>query len=52
MNLCGLTDVPTILNQALGTAPPVNNLKGGGTLTVVDIQIEIDAALGETCFAQ
>jgi hypothetical protein len=32
--------------EALGVAPAVNDLNGDGVVNVLDVQIEIDAALG------
>jgi uncharacterized repeat protein (TIGR01451 family) len=59
-SLCDLTqtgnvtvaDVQSIINQALGVAPPLNYLDGGSVVSVVDVQIEINAALGLGCAAK
>ena len=42
-------DVQLIVNEALGVAPAVNSLTGGGVVSVVDVQIETNAALGLGC---
>jgi hypothetical protein len=47
-----VTDVQSILNQALGAAAPNNDLNGDGVVNVVDVQIVINAALGMACIAQ
>jgi hypothetical protein len=38
-----------MINEALGAAPPVNDLNGDGRVNVNDVQIVIDAALGQGC---
>ena len=48
----GVADVQTMLSEALGTAPPVNSLTQAGVVSVVDVQIEINAARGSACLAQ
>jgi hypothetical protein len=45
-------DVQTIIDQALGTVRAVNDLNGDGAVNVVDVQIEINAALGVGCSAE
>ncbi|HUB79756.1 MAG TPA: protease pro-enzyme activation domain-containing protein [Bryobacteraceae bacterium] len=60
VTLCDLTmaggtslgDVRQIVNQALGIAPPQNNLTGDAAVGAADIQIEINAALGLGCGAK
>jgi hypothetical protein len=47
-----LSDVQQIVNEALGVAAPANNLSASGTVNVLDIQIEIDAALRLGCAAK
>ena len=44
-------DVRLLIKQALGTASPANNLAGGNAVSVVDIQIDSDAALNLGCSA-
>jgi hypothetical protein len=41
-----------MVNEVLGVAGAVNDLNGDGVVTVVDAQIEINAALGSGCTAQ
>jgi hypothetical protein len=41
-----------MINEALGEVPAVNDLSGDGVVTVVDVQIEINAALGLGCAAK
>jgi hypothetical protein len=47
-----IADVQLAINQALGVAPPVNDLNGDGWVNIADIQAEIIAALGLGCIAQ
>jgi hypothetical protein len=52
INLDGTYDVPDaqlMINQALGTSPPANDLNGDHVVNVVDIQIVINAVLGRGC---
>jgi len=44
-----LNDVRQIVNQTLGVAAPNDNLSGSGAISVVDVQIEINAALQLGC---
>jgi hypothetical protein len=44
-------DVQLIINEALGIALAVNDLNGDGVVSVLDVQIEIDAVLGLGCAA-
>ena len=44
-------DVQQIVNEALGSQPPANDLNSDGKIDVVDIQIDIAAALGQPCAA-
>ncbi|MGA3044787.1 MAG: hypothetical protein ABSF54_28760, partial [Bryobacteraceae bacterium] len=46
-----VADVQLIINEALGTAPPMHALTGGGTVTVGDIQTVVNAVLGLGCTA-
>jgi hypothetical protein len=41
--------VQSLLNQALGVTPAVNDLNRDGTVNVADIQKTINAALGLGC---
>jgi len=47
-----VSDVQTIINEALGTAPAVDDLNHDGVVNVADVQILINAALGLGCAAQ
>lgn len=47
-----VADVQLIVNQALGVTAPVNDLNGDSVVNVVDVQIEIGAALALGCTAQ
>ena len=59
INLCeitndttpGLADVQLIFKQAMGTAPPLNDLNYDGVVNVVDVQILLNAALQLACSA-
>jgi hypothetical protein len=42
-------DAQLMINQALGTSPPANDLNGDHVVNVVDIQIVINAVLGRGC---
>ena len=44
-------DVQAIVNEALGVAPPINDLNQDGVVNVVDVQIVVNAALGLGCAA-
>ncbi len=44
-----VTDVKVMINQALGVAPPANDLKGNGFINVADVQIAMNAAIGLGC---
>jgi YD repeat-containing protein len=46
-----VADVQKVVNEALGTASPANDLNRDGVVNVVDVQIDIDAALGLGCVA-
>jgi uncharacterized repeat protein (TIGR01451 family) len=48
----GLPDIQTMINEALGLAPPLNDLNGDGVVNLVDVQIVVDAALGFGCLAR
>jgi hypothetical protein len=45
----GITDVQTILNEALGAEQAVHDLTHDGTVNVADIEKVINAALGQGC---
>ena len=42
----GIVDVQTIINEALGVMPAVNDLNQDGVINVGDIQMVLNAALG------
>jgi YD repeat-containing protein len=44
-------DVQALINEALGAAKANNDLNGDGVVDVVDIEIDINAALGFVCVA-
>jgi hypothetical protein len=44
-----VADVQLMINEALGKAPPVDDLVGNGVVNVADVQIVINAALGLGC---
>jgi YD repeat-containing protein len=44
-----VADIQTVINQALGASPPVNDLNGDSVVNVVDVQIVVSAALGLGC---
>ena len=44
-----MADVQLIINEALGLIPAVEDLNGDGVVSVVDLQIIINAALGFGC---
>jgi hypothetical protein len=44
-----VTDVQTIVNEALGITPAVHDLSGDGKVTVMDVELEINGALGLGC---
>jgi hypothetical protein len=46
-----VADVQSIINQALGMAPPANDLNEDLVVNIVDVQVEIDAALNLGCSA-
>jgi hypothetical protein len=45
----GVADVQTMINEALGVSPPVNDLNQDGVVNVADIQQVINAAMGWGC---
>jgi hypothetical protein len=45
------TDLPGILNEALGLAAPANDLSADGTVNLVDVQIIMNAVQGLGCSA-
>lgn len=47
-----MADVQLIVNEALGVTQAVDDLSGDGAVSVVDIQIEINAALKLGCTAK
>ncbi|HEX3745358.1 MAG TPA: serine hydrolase [Bryobacteraceae bacterium] len=42
-------DAQAIINEALGTATPSNDLNGDGVLNIIDVQSAINAVLGVGC---
>jgi hypothetical protein len=44
-----VSDVQALVNEALGIAPPLNSLQGGGAVNLVDVQIVLNAALKLGC---
>jgi hypothetical protein len=46
-----VADVQAIINQTLGSAAPAYDLNQDGVVNILDVQIEIVAALGQVCFA-
>jgi len=44
-----VSDVQAIVNQALGLAPPNNDMNRDGVIDVADVQKVIDAAMGTGC---
>jgi hypothetical protein len=42
-------DVPAMINQALGIAPPADDMNQDGAINVIDIQKVLSAALGQAC---
>ena len=44
-----VADVQQMINEVLGTAPPLNGFHNNGTVTVVDVQVVLNAALGMGC---
>jgi uncharacterized repeat protein (TIGR01451 family) len=42
-------DVQLMVNEALGLAPPADDLNGDGVVNILDVQTVIDAALGKGC---
>jgi uncharacterized repeat protein (TIGR01451 family) len=54
LSLAGTTtaaDVQQIVNEALGAAPAMNDVNGDHAVNVVDLQIVVNAALGQGCSA-
>jgi hypothetical protein len=49
--LPSVADVQAIVSQALGVQQAVNDLNGDGAVNIVDVQIEVNAALGKGCSA-
>jgi hypothetical protein len=47
-----VADVQSMVNQALGTATPVNDLNQDKIVNVIDVQIVMNAAKGLSCSAQ
>ena len=45
----GIADVQRMINEALGTILPNQDLNGDGVVNVVDVQIVMNAALGLGC---
>jgi hypothetical protein len=46
-----VSDVQLEVNEALGSAPPANDLDMDGSVNIVDVQIVLDAVLGSGCSA-
>jgi hypothetical protein len=44
-----IAGVQSLVNQALGANSAANDLNGDGAVNVVDVQIEVNAALGSGC---
>jgi hypothetical protein len=44
-----VTDVQTEISEALGVAPPLNDLNGDGAVNVADLEVVADAVLGLGC---
>jgi hypothetical protein len=44
-----VADVQSIVNQALGIAPPTNDLNGDGVVNVIDVQLAIATAMNGAC---
>jgi hypothetical protein len=47
-----VSDVQSIVIEALGLSAAVNDLDSDGVVNVVDVQIAVNAALGLSCAAQ
>jgi hypothetical protein len=45
----GVADVQVVIDEALGLLPAVNDLNNDGVVNVLDVQKEINAALGLGC---
>jgi uncharacterized repeat protein (TIGR01451 family) len=45
-----VTDVQILINEALGLGAVLDDLNRDGVVDIADVQIEINAALGSTCF--
>jgi len=45
----GVADVQTMVNEALGVSPAINDLNQDGMVNVADVQKVIDAAMGRGC---
>jgi hypothetical protein len=48
-NTSTVSDVQALINQALGKAPPANDINGDGVISVLDVQIVIEAVLTSVC---
>jgi hypothetical protein len=46
-----VTDVQQIINEALGVAPPANDLNGDSIVNVLDVKIVMNAVMGLGCSA-
>ena len=44
-----VADVQSIVNQALGIAPPTNDMNSDGVVNVIDVQTAIATAMGSAC---
>jgi hypothetical protein len=49
--IVSVTDLQQVINEALGVAPPSNDLNSDGRIDIVDLQIVTTAALGGSCNA-
>jgi hypothetical protein len=48
----GVSDVQSMINQALGILPAVNDLNGDGAVNVADVQLVMNAALNLGCLSR
>jgi YD repeat-containing protein len=44
-------DVQALINEALGSSAPNNDLNGDGVINVVDVMIDAGVVLGDPCYA-
>jgi hypothetical protein len=50
--MASISDVQSIINQALGASAAVSDLNHDGTVNVTDVEIVVNAALGLGCLVQ